>query len=74
MKPVHILAGVASVVAALSVRAEEPSLSLVIEQVGNTAVKAALTNTAGRDLKLLRSGSILDDNLIERSQVFAAGE
>lgn len=62
------------VASALSIRTDEAPLSLEITQIGNSAIKATLTNTADRDFKLLRSGSILDDNLIEKSQVFSAGK
>lgn len=74
MRPNIFLAGLAPLVAtALSIRAEDAPLSLNINQVGNTAIKATLTNTADQDLKLLRSGSILDENLIEKSFVFSDG-
>lgn len=70
-----LLAGLAPLVAsALSIRAEDKPLSLTISQFGNTAIKATLTNTADQALKLLRSGSILDDNLIQKSHIFSAGE
>ena len=67
------LALFASAVAALSVdltRRGSP-LDVQIEVVDNTNVVATITNTGTTDLKVLRTGSILDDAALEKSQVFA---
>lgn len=46
-------------------------LEIKIELVGNSGVKASLSNTGSEDLTVLKTGSILDDLEIEKSEVFA---
>lgn len=63
----------ASLVSAASVdlAKRDSPLDLTIELVGNTGVKASITNSGSEALKVLKSGSILDDHEVEKSEVFA---
>lgn len=77
MKTVAIFSGVVGLVAAATSPAaqdDSSSLQLKIELSKNTIIKAVLTNNGDRDVKLLRAGSLLDENPVEKSQVFAGGE
>lgn len=46
-------------------------LEVTIESVGNSAVKASLTNTGSEDLKLLKTGTILDSKAIEKAEIYS---
>ncbi|KAF6836567.1 deuterolysin metalloprotease [Colletotrichum plurivorum] len=48
-------------------------LDVKIESVGNSGVKASITNTGATDLKVFRTGSILDKLAVEKAEVYAAG-
>lgn len=49
-------------------------LTVSIESVGNTAVKASIVNTGTSAVKVLKTGSILDDIPVEKTKVFAGSE
>ena len=49
-------------------------LQMQIALIGNTRIKATLTNNGQTTLKLLNKGTILDSNPSEKVQVWAAGE
>ncbi|KAI8309729.1 Neutral protease 2-like protein [Colletotrichum sp. SAR11_59] len=49
-------------------------LDVKIEAVGNSAVKASITNTGASDLKVFKTGSILDKLAVEKAEVFAGSE
>lgn len=46
-------------------------LEVTVTSVGNSALKASITNTGSETLKLLKTGSILDNRTIERAEVFS---
>jgi deuterolysin len=48
-------------------------INVRLEVVGNTAVKAWITNTGGTSLKLFKTGSLLDDSDVEKVKVFQKG-
>ncbi|KAH7138855.1 metallo proteinase [Dendryphion nanum] len=66
------IASIVSLVSAHAINLPKRStgLEVKIELTGNTAVKALITNTGDSDLKVLRSGSILDDTPVEKAEVF----
>ncbi|KAF2115652.1 neutral protease [Lophiotrema nucula] len=45
-------------------------LDVKLEMVGNTAVKASITNTGAADLKVFKTGTFLDNSAVEKVQVF----
>ncbi|VUC35450.1 unnamed protein product [Clonostachys rosea] len=49
----------------------DPSVELKIEKVGETSIKATVTSHHGSNLKLLKLGGILDDNDVEKANVFS---
>uniref|UniRef100_L2G6H0 Neutral protease 2 n=1 Tax=Colletotrichum fructicola (strain Nara gc5) TaxID=1213859 RepID=L2G6H0_COLFN len=49
-------------------------LDVKIEAVGNSGVKASITNTGASDLKVFKTGSILDKLAVEKAEVFAGSE
>ncbi|TDZ67612.1 Neutral protease 2-like protein [Colletotrichum trifolii] len=49
-------------------------LDVKIEAVGNSGVKASITNTGASDLKVFKTGSILDTLAVEKAEVFAGSE
>ncbi|KAJ8111765.1 hypothetical protein ONZ43_g5545 [Nemania bipapillata] len=54
--------------AAVNLQGEAP-LVVKIEQVGNSELKASITNTGNEALKVLKAGSILDSSPIEKVKV-----
>ncbi|KAI9151255.1 metalloproteinase [Paramyrothecium foliicola] len=68
-----VLASVASA-ASVDLAKRDSPLDLSLELVGNTAVKAVLTNTGAEALKVLKTGSILDQLEVEKSVVFSGAE
>ncbi|KAF2964037.1 hypothetical protein GQX73_g9533 [Xylaria multiplex] len=54
--------------AAVNLKGESP-LVVEIEQVGNSEVKASITNTGNVPLRVLKAGSILDSSPVEKSKV-----
>jgi len=48
-------------------------LALKLESIGNTEVRATLTNRGATDLKLLTMGTFLDSNPVEKVSVHTAG-
>ncbi|KAI1144915.1 metallo proteinase [Nemania diffusa] len=55
--------------AAVNLGGESP-LVVKIEQVGNSEVKASITNTGNEALRVLRAGSILDSSPIEKVKIY----
>ncbi|KLU90446.1 metallo-endopeptidase [Magnaporthiopsis poae ATCC 64411] len=54
--------------------AQRPSpLSVAIEVVGNSEIKATVTNSGDSDLKLLKTGSILDSQAVEKTEIMGSG-
>ncbi|KAH8165869.1 deuterolysin metalloprotease M35 [Xylaria polymorpha] len=68
---VSCLTGLANA-AAINLRGESP-LVVEIEQVGNSEVKASITNTGNAGLRLLKAGSILDSAPVEKARVAQGG-
>jgi deuterolysin len=66
------LAAVASLANAASVdlTKRDSALDVKLEMVGNTAVKAKITNTGADALKVLKTGSFLDKASTEKVAVF----
>ncbi|RYP82546.1 hypothetical protein DL769_001652 [Monosporascus sp. CRB-8-3] len=68
---VSILASLASAVSVDLGKRDSP-LDVKLEMVGNTAVKASITNNGETDLKLFKTGSFLDEAPVEKVDVFQA--
>lgn len=65
---------VASALAArMDVTKRDSPLKVEIQSVGNSAVKAVITNTGSDAIKLMKTGSILDKNAIEKAEIFSGG-
>jgi len=67
----------ATVAAAMSIdmsRRESSPLDVKIEMEGNSKVHASITNTGDAPLKVLKTGSILDNTAIEKSEVYSGGK
>ncbi|ORX94823.1 neutral protease 2-like protein [Clohesyomyces aquaticus] len=45
-------------------------LASAVSMIGNTAVKALITNKGASDLKVFKTGTILDDSAVEKVEVF----
>jgi deuterolysin len=75
MKLLSSVSFLAAAVAAVSVdlTQRETPLDLQLERVGNTAVKAYLTNKGNTGLRLLKTGTFLDKAPVEKVQVFSSG-
>ncbi|KAI1827045.1 neutral protease 2-like protein [Xylaria intraflava] len=69
MKFIGNIALLASVASAASMRKYVAPLDVQIEQVGNSGVKASIKNSGSEDLKVLKTGSILDSAPIEKVRV-----
>lgn len=69
---VFAFATLASLVSAASIdlAKRESALDVKLEMTGNTAVTAKITNTGSSDLKVMKTGSFLDDAAVEKVQVF----
>ena len=53
-------------------RAPTP-LEVQIERVGNSGIKAVVTNNGQKTLRLLKDGSFLDPAAVEHAHVFQGG-
>lgn len=69
MKFLGNVALLASLASAASMKRASP-LDVQIEQVGNSGLKATITNTGAEDLKVLKTGTILDSAPVEKVHVF----
>ncbi|GAP88410.1 putative deuterolysin metalloprotease [Rosellinia necatrix] len=70
MKFLGNVALLASLASAASMGKRASPLDVQIEQVGNSGLKATITNTGATDLKVLKTGTILDSAPVEKVQVF----
>ncbi|KAI1815911.1 neutral protease 2-like protein [Poronia punctata] len=61
--------GTAALFASIVSAASSP-LDVQIKQVGNSGLKATITNTGSEDLKVLKTGTILDSAPVEKVHVF----
>jgi deuterolysin len=66
------VAAVASLANAVSLdfAKRDSALDVKLELTGNTAVKAVITNTGSEDLKVLKTGSFLDNAAVEKVEVY----
>jgi deuterolysin len=69
---VSCLAAMADAVAVNPIKEKSP-LVVKIDRVGNSEVKATVTNTGDVALRVLRTGSILDSSPIEKVKVSQGG-
>ncbi|KAE9580075.1 hypothetical protein CGMCC3_g3773 [Colletotrichum fructicola] len=69
---VSCLAALANGAAINLARRDASPLDVKIEQVGNSELKATITNTGSSPLRVLKTGSILDDTPVERAQFTTA--
>ncbi|KAF3018833.1 hypothetical protein E8E14_005465 [Neopestalotiopsis sp. 37M] len=74
MKAAPIISCLASLASAAVVSLDKKAsssspLAVEIEQIGNSEVKATITNTGATALKVLKAGSILDESPVEKSKV-----
>ncbi|KAK1569697.1 Deuterolysin metalloprotease family-domain-containing protein [Colletotrichum navitas] len=67
------LAALASA-AVVDLNKRDSPINVKIEAVGNTGLKASITNTGASDLKVLRTGSILGKLAVEKAEVFTGSE
>jgi deuterolysin len=67
-----LLASAASAVS-INLGKRESPLDVKLEMLGNSEVKATISNTGTADLKLFKPGSILDTAEIEKVNVFTGG-
>lgn len=69
--------GLSLVASALAVRMDvtkrDSPLKVEIQSVGNSAVKAVITNTGSEPIKLMKTGSILDKTAVEKAEIFSGG-
>ncbi|KAI8244008.1 Neutral protease 2-like protein [Colletotrichum sp. SAR 10_96] len=70
---VSLLATLASAVSVDMAKRDTSPLDVKLETVGNSGVKAVLTNTGDSALKLFKTGTILDTAPVEKVEVFASG-
>ncbi|KAK6225844.1 deuterolysin metalloprotease [Colletotrichum tabaci] len=70
---VSLLATLASAVNVDMAKRDTSPLDVKLEAVGNSGVKAVLTNTGDSDIKLFKTGTFLDSAPVEKVEVFAAG-
>lgn len=70
---VSLLATLASAVSVDKAKRDASPLDVKLEVVGNSGVKAVLTNTGESALKLFKTGSILDSAPVEKVEVFTSG-
>ncbi|KAH6685023.1 metallo proteinase [Plectosphaerella plurivora] len=68
-----IFASALATAAAGPVNRETP-LSITLDLLGNTAIKATIKNTGAEPLKVLKTGTILDEHDVEKVQVFSGSE
>lgn len=48
-------------------------ISVRLEMIGNTAVKAVITNNGPEDLKIFKTGTFLEDSATEKVEVYQHG-
>lgn len=71
MKFITLFAAAAS---ALSIQQRASSLDVKLEMVGNSEVKATITNIGSENVRLLKTGTILDSAAVEKTNVFSGGK
>ncbi|KAH8747167.1 Deuterolysin metalloprotease family-domain-containing protein [Diaporthe sp. PMI_573] len=70
--------GLSLVASALAVRMDvtkrDSPLKVEIQSVGNSAVKAVVTNTGSEPIRLMKTGSILDQTAVEKAEIFSGAD
>lgn len=74
MKFLNILPLISLVAAASNDTTPAVPVEVKIEQVGATAFKATVQSHHTADLKLLKTGSILDESAVEKATVLSGGK
>ncbi|KAJ3570867.1 hypothetical protein NPX13_g5584 [Xylaria arbuscula] len=69
MKFAAAVSALATMASAAAVAKPASPLDVKIEMVGNTGVKATVTNTGSEDLKIFKTGSILDKTPTEKVKI-----
>ncbi|KAI4869879.1 Deuterolysin metalloprotease family-domain-containing protein [Hypoxylon rubiginosum] len=70
---ISLFAAVASAISVDLAKRDTP-LDVKLEMVGNTAVKASITNTGATDLKVFKTGTFLDENsATEKVAIYQGG-
>lgn len=67
------MASIALAAPSMEKRAPTP-LKVELELLGNSEVKATVTNTGKKNLKVLKAGTLLDDAPVEKAQVYTGGK
>lgn len=68
------LVALASPAFSAAIERRTTGLDVKFEAIGNTEIKAVLTNTAGEDLKLYTAGTFLDKAPIRKANVYKDGK
>lgn len=78
MRLVHSSSLLAALVAAAPSQKSEPklgaSLDLLLQLSGNSQIQAKLTNLGDKNVRLLKSGTILSDKPTRKASVYAGGK
>ncbi|KAK5629287.1 hypothetical protein RRF57_005002 [Xylaria bambusicola] len=69
MKFAVAVSALVTVASAAAVAKHASPLDVKIEMVGNSGVKATVTNTGSEDLKIFKTGSILDKSPTEKVKI-----
>lgn len=72
MKFVAGLIALAALVSAAPGKAPTP-LDIKLESAGNAEIKAVITNTGKNNLKIFKSGTILDNSAVEKVSITSGG-
>ncbi|KAI1745793.1 hypothetical protein F4680DRAFT_403254, partial [Xylaria scruposa] len=64
-----LLASVASAASIDNAKRDSP-LDVKIEMIGNSGIKASVTNTGASDLKVFKTGTLLDTTATEKVKVY----
>ena len=75
MKLLTLLSLVSSALAvAIVANKRDEALTVNIEKASDAGLKATVTNTGATAVKVLKVGSILDTNLVEKTEVYSGGK
>lgn len=71
MKFITGLSLIASALAvSIDLEKRDGPLAVTIESIGNSAVKATITNTGSEAIKVFKTGSLLDSTAVEKAEIF----
>lgn len=56
--------------ARVNIQKRASPINVKLEAIGNSAVKASLTNTGSEPLKLVKTGSVLDSIAVEKAEIY----